>query len=366
MDIGIVGLPRSGKTTIFNAVTRGSVDVSTFGASQGKPNMGVAKVPDDRLGVLEGMFKPKRVVPAEVTYVDIPPAPEGFGETRGISGEFLNYLQRADALLIVARAFEDPSVPHVANSIDSIRDAETMTYELAFADLDILEKRIKRLEAGMKSIRTSERENANKEIALVNRLKDGLESGVSIGDQTLDQDEARMLEGFRFLTAKPIIIAVNVGEDQISDIPMLEDRLRESFTGPRVRTAALCGKLEMELAQMEPDDELEFRSSMEAGESGLNRMIQLSYDVLDLITFLTVGADEVRAWTIGKDTVAVKAASKIHSDIERGFIRAEVVKYEDLTRCGSLAESRKQGVLRQEGKTYMVIDGDVINFLFNV
>ncbi len=366
MDIAIIGLPRSGKTTIFNAVTRGHAEVAAYGSPQGKPNIGVAKVQDARLDVLTGMYKPRKTVPAEVVYVDIPAAPEGLGKTRGISGEFLNHLQRADALLIVARAFDDPSVSHVSNSIDPLRDIETMLYELAFSDLEILERRIARIADGFKGARGTERDALTKEQSLIERLKARLEEGVPIREQPLTSDEERMLVGFRFLTAKPLIVVVNVGEDQIPDIPSFEKRLTDQVSAPRVRATALCGKLEMELAQMDEADETEFREYLGAGESGLNRMIRLSYDVLDLVTFLTVGEDEVRAWPIAKGTPAVKAAGKIHSDLERGFIRAEVVKYDDLVRCGSEAEAKRNGVLRQEGKTYVVNDGDVLHILFNV
>ncbi|MGH2541455.1 MAG: redox-regulated ATPase YchF, partial [Ardenticatenaceae bacterium] len=334
MDIAIIGLPRSGKTTIFNAVTRGSAEVAAYGSPQGKPNIGVAKVPDERLDVLTGMYRPRRTVPAEVVYVDIPAAPEGLGKTRGISGEFLNHLQRADALLVVSRAFEDPSVTHIADTIDPFRDIETMMYELAFSDLEILERRLSRIGDGFKGARGTERDALAKEQALIERLKAALEGGAPVRDQSLTSDEQRMLGGFQFLTGKPLIVVVNVGEDQIGDIPEIEERLAAEVAAPRIRAAALCGKLEMELAQMDEADEQEFRESLGAGESGLNRMIRVSYDVLDLVTFLTVGEDEVRAWPVTKGTPAAKAAGKIHSDLERGFIRAEVVKYADLVRCG--------------------------------
>jgi GTP-binding protein YchF len=364
MEIAIIGLPQSGKTTVFNAATRGAAQVAAYA---NKPNIGVAKVPDQRLDVLDGIFRPRRKVSAEVTYVDIPAAPEGLGKTQGISGEYLNLLQRADALLIVARAFEDPSVPHVADSIDAFRDIDTMLYELTFADLEILERRLARVADSFKGARVSERDALNKEQASLQRIKSALEAGTHVRDQGVTDDERRLLAGFQLLMAKPLLIVVNVGEDQLADIPEIEQRLSSEVETPRIRTAALCGKLEMELAQMEPAEEAEFRQSLGVtGESGLSRMIRLSYEALDLISFLTVGDDEVRAWPITRGTVAVKAAGKIHSDLERGFIRGEVVSYEDLTKCGSLAEARKHGVLRQEGKTYVVKDGDIMHVLFNV
>ena len=366
MEIGIVGLPKSGKTTIFNALTRGSAELAAYGSPQAKPNIGVAKVPDYRLEVLQRIFKPKRVVPAEVTYLDIAAASEGLGETRGISGELLNHLQRADALLLVTRAFEDPSVPHVANSVDPVRDVEAMLYELAFADLEVLDRRQTRLAESSKGARASERDALAREQALLTRLKEGLEAGTPLRDQSLSQDEARLLEGFQFLTAKPLIVVVNLGEAQLSDTEPLVNGVSSVLAGPRACATALCGKLEMELAQMEPSDEQEFRQSMGLGESGLEQMIRMSHEVLDLVTFFTGNINEVRAWPVPRETPAVRAAGKVHSEFERGFIRAQVIGFDDLARCESLAEARRQGLMRQEGKGYPVKDGDVINILFNV
>ena len=366
MEIGIIGLPQSGKTTIFNAATRGSAEVVAYA---NKPNIGVAKVPDGRLDVLEGMFHPKRTVYAEVTYVDIPAAPEGLGKTQGISGEYLNFLQRADALLIVARAFEDPSVVHVSESLDAFRDIDSMLYELTFADLEILERRLSRVADGFKGARGSERDALTREQTTLDRIKSELEDGTHVRDQSVTEDEERLLSGFQLLTSKPLIVVVNAGEDQLDQIPDMEARLASEVGGANIKTAALCGKLEMELSQMgqNEEEETEFRATMGvAGESGLNRMIILSYSALNLISFLTVGEDECRAWPITRGMHAQKAAGKIHTDLERGFIRGEVVTYDDLCSCGTLAEARKMGVLRQEGKTYTVQDGDVMNILFNV
>ncbi|MCH9039066.1 MAG: redox-regulated ATPase YchF [Chloroflexi bacterium] len=366
MEIAIIGLPQCGKTTIFNAATRGSAEVVAYA---NKPNIGVAKVPDKRLDVLEGMFNPRRTVHAEVMYVDIPAAPEGLGKTQGISGEYLNFLQRADALLIVARSFQDPSVPHVAESLDAFRDIDTMLYELTFADLEILERRLQRVADGFKGAGGAERDALTREQALLDRIKNALEGGTHLRDQSLTDDEKRLLSGFQFLTSKPLIVVVNAGEDQLDQIADMEARLTSDVEGTNIKAAALCGKLEMELAQMGQDEEEEadFRASMGVvGESGLNRMISMSYSALNLVSFLTVGEDEVRAWPITRDMHAQQAAGKIHTDLERGFIRGEVVTYDDLCKYGTLAEARKKGVLRQEGKTYPVQDGDIMNILFNV
>lgn len=364
MEIGIIGLRQSGKTTIFNAATRGIAQVNAF---NNRPNLGAAKVPDERLDVLNGIFKPRRKVNAEVTYVDPPAAPEGLGKAQSIAGEYLNLLQRADALLIVARAFENAAVPHIADSIDAHRDIDTMLFELTFADLDILERRLMRLAEGFKSAKAAQRATLNAERDTLARVKDGLETGVHIRDQALSADELRLLSGFQLLTAKPLVVVVNVGEDQLDQIPGVEERLAADVQTARVRTAALCGSLEMELAQMDAAEEQEFRASLGVvGETGLSRMIRLCYEALDLISFLTVGDDEVRAWPIASGTSAIKAAGKIHTDLERGFIRGEVVAYEDMARCRTLAEARRNGVLRQEGKNYIVQDGDIMHVLFNV
>ena len=316
--------------------------------------------------MLNGIFSPKRKVNAEVTYADLPAAPEGLGKTQSIGGEYLNTLQRADAILMVARAFEDPAVPHVADTIDAFRDIETLLFELTISDLDILERRLERVADNFKGAKAAERDLLNKEQATLERVSEELEGGVHVRDQSLTEDETRLLSGFQMLTAKPLIVVVNVGEDQLDDIPSIESRLADEVRTDRIRTAALCGKLEMELAQMD-DDEQDFRDSLGVvGESGLSRMINLCYEALDLISFLTVGDVEVRAWPIARGTSAVKAAGQIHTDMERGFIRGEVVTYENMVSCRTLAEARKSGVLRQEGKNYILQDGDIMHVLFNV
>ena len=365
MQITIIGLPYSGKTTIFNAATRGSAQVAQY-SSASKPNIGVAKVPDTRLGALTQIYQPSKTTPAEITYVDLPAAPEGLGKTRGVSGEYLNQLQNADALAIVVRSFEDPSVPDGGDGVDAFRDIETMLYELTFADLEILDRRIERIEQSSKGSRSGDREAMNRERAVMSTLKEGLESGVPIGKQKLNSDEQRKVNEFQFLTAKPVIVVVNAGEEQSDEIDAIQSRLDSEVAESDVLTAVLVGSLEMELGQMSAEDEAEFRESLAAGESGLDRMVRLSYQALDQITFFTGGPKEVRAWTITNGDPADRAAGSIHSDMERGFIRAEVVAYDDLVRHGSEAESRRHGVLRQEGKGYVVNDGDVVHVLFNV
>lgn len=364
MEIGIIGLGLAGKTTLFNALTRGHASLA--GAPGHKPNLGIAKVPDQRLDRLGELFRPKKFTPAEVTYVDVPGAPEGLGKGAGISGEFLNRLQRADAILLVVRAFEDPSVPHAEGTVDAHRDLDTLELELAFSDMAFLERRLDRLEGQLKSSKAQERDAAQRERTLLGRIKGCLEEGEPLRAQALTPDEAKMIANYQFLTAKPLLVALNIDEGQLADEQGYEERLKERLKGPGLDGAAIAGKLEAELGQMSRDEEEEFRSSLGAGESGLSRVIRLSYRLLDLVSFFTVGPDEVRAWTITAGTPAVQAAGKIHSDIERGFIRAEVVPWDQLIDCGTIAEAKKRGLLRTEGKTYVVLDGEVVNYLFNV
>jgi GTP-binding protein YchF len=363
--IGIIGLPLTGKTSIFNAVTRGHAATAGFRTAGAQPNMGVAKVPDRRLGALAEISHPKRIIPAEVEYIDIPAA-DGTGKSKGIGGEYLNMLQRCEALLMVCRSFENPSVPHVEETIDPYRDAANLELELMFSDMAILERREQRLTAQLRSAKTSERDAIHKEQAIVTQIKEQLEAEVPVREQSLPADARPILENFQLLSGKPLMIVFNINEDDVERTAQIEAELAERFNKPGVATAALCGKLEMELAQMSPEEEAEFRESLGAGEPGLDRMIRLSYGLLGLISFLTTGEDETRAWTIRRGMTAVEAAGRIHSDIQRGFIRAEIVGFDDLVAAGSIAEARKRGTFRTEGKTYIMADGDVVNFLFNV
>ena len=366
MAIGIIGLAQSGKTTVFNAVTRGHAETAGFRTSGAQPNVGIAKVPDPRLQVLSDLHHSRRIVHAEVEYIDVPAAPAGTGKTQGIAGEFLNALQRCDALLLVARAFQEPSVPHPEGSVDPYRDTEALELELAFSDLSILERRQERIQTASKSAKATERDAYAREAELIQRIRVGLESDIPVRQQTLPAEAKGLLGNFQLLTAKPLMVLFDVGEDDLPRTAEIEAEMAERLGRPGVAATTLCGKLEMELAQMAPGEEAEFRESLGAGEPGLDRMVRLSYGLLSLISFLTTGEDESRAWTIARGTSALDAAAKIHTDIQRGFIRAEVVAYDDLVRTGSNAEARRQAVLRAEGKGYEVRDGDVINFLFNV
>ena len=365
MEVAIVGLPQSGKTTVFNAATRGAAEVAAY-AGDGRPNLGVAKVSDDRLGRLSAIFGSKRAIPNEVRYLDLP-APTGTPSVgAGVSGERLTHLQQAEVLAIVVRAFESPSVPPPPGGLDPARDAAVVVDELTLADLELLERRLARVEAGFKGAKAAERDTLTKERGLIESIMSKLEDGVAVRDQELSAEVDKALSGFSLLTAKPFIVVGNAGEEAIDDMGALEERLAMAFPGRAVNATAICGQLEMELAQMDPEDESEFRASLDLAESGLDRMIGLTHEALDLVTFFTANASEARAWTVSRGTTVLEAAGRIHSDFEKGFIRAETIAFEELSRCGTIAESRKMGLLRQEGRDYTVRDGDVVNILFNV
>ena len=364
--IGVIGLPKSGKTTVFNAVTRGHAQTGPFRVGGVQPNVGVAKVPDPRLLRVAEIERSRHIVAAEVEFIDIPGGPEGADRSRGIGGESLNVLQRCDALALVVRAFDDASVPHVEEAIDPYRDVATMGLEMAFSDMAILERREERVQASLKGAKAAERDALLKEAGLVKDIREGLEAEVSVREQVLPADAGGVIENFHLLTAKPLFIVFNVGEDGLPRLDIVDGEVRDRLARPKVDAAAMCGKLEMELAQMAAAEEAEFRASLGAGEPALERIVRLSYGVLDLVTFLTVAENEARAWSITQGTTAQQAAGKIHTDMQRGFIRAEVVAFDDLTRVGSVAEARRQGLLRTEGKGYVVHDADVVNFLFNV
>ena len=365
MRIGIIGLPASGKTTLFNALTRGRAETG-FGSGRGA-NIGVAHVPDDRLNALTEMYKPRRTVPAEVTYVDLPGPAEYDGPKGGMfAGEALTQLQTVDAVLVVVRAFEDASVPHVKSSTDWRRDIDDIGFDLLFADIALLDRRIERITKETKGAGQAERTRLAGNIEALRGLQAELEDGTPLRARAFTEQERQAVRDTFLLSALPFLVAVNIGEADIPNSDRITAESVEKVGAKRSGAVAICAQLEAELAGMDAEEEAEFRESMEAGESGLTRIITLSYDVLGLISFLTVGEDEVRAWTVERDTPAAVAAGRIHSDIERGFIRGEVVAYDDLIECGSQSEARTRGLLRSEGRDYLMQDGDTVNFLFSV
>jgi len=366
VDIGIIGLSKSGKTTIFNGLTRGKAATGVYSTKSQTANIGMATVPDNRLYQLAEIFHPRKIVHAEVKYIDIGASLKEMAVDKGIGGQLLNQLSNVDLLINVVRSFKNDSIPHPEGSIDVVRDIEAMNMELAFSDLSILERRLERITNSLKSAKPAERQLIQKEQETLQKIKENLEKDIPIREMQLTPDEVRAISNYQFLTAKPLLTVVNIGEDELPSFKSIETDLNARFGRPGHRIIASCGKLEMELSQLGEDVMRDFRKEFGMEESGLDRTIRVSYELLDLISFLTVGEDECRAWPIKKGTEAVKAAGKIHTDIERGFIRAEVINYQDLLKCGSLAEAKRQGLLRLEGKTYIVQDGDVINFLFNV
>jgi len=361
VDIGIIGLTKSGKTTIFNGLTKGKADIASA-----TPHIGATKVPEPRLKTLTDMLHPKKVVPAEVRYTDIGASVKGLVKDKPIGGEFLNQISNADALINVVRAFADDSIPHIEGSLDVERDIASINLELTFSDLAILEKRLERIEASLRGAKQLERQGLLREQERLQRIKVDLEKDIPIRELELTADESRTIASYQFLTAKPLLIVVNIGEEQLPQATSLEADLNSHYSRPKCRIITLCGKLEMELAQLDNSAAEEFRTEFDMQEPGLDRTVKLSYELLGLISFFTTASDELKAWSIPRSTTALKAAGKIHSDMERGFIRAEVISYDDLVKCGNLSEARHKGLLRLEGKTYIVQDGDVITFLFNV
>lgn len=364
-DVGILGLSQSGKTTVFNAVTHGNAQTG-YGGAQG-PNIGVVKVPDRRLGVLAELYHPKKVTPADIRYVDFPAAGAAFGRGEGPGGQFLADVRKNDALIHVVRLFANPEVSHPEGSLEPLRDISTLDLELAFADQALIERRLDRLNAELRATKAAERGQGEREQGLLTRLLHGLEQEVPIRAQELGDEERRLIAGYRFLTERPMLILLNIGEVDVPRSDEIEGEYRARITTPQTDVAAFCGKLEMELVGLAEEEAREYRQELGLGEeTGLDRAIRLSYHLMGLLSFLTAGEDECRAWTVNRGATAPQAAGKIHSDLERGFIRAEVVRFDDLVAAGSMVEAKKRGVVRMEGKGYVVQDGDILNILFNV
>ena len=361
IEIGIVGLAQSGKTTIFNALTGGKADTRSLA-----PHIGIAKVPEPRLQVLADMLHPKKVIPAEVSYIDIGASVKDLGGGKGAGGQILNQLSGANALIDVVRSFADETVPHIEGSLDVDRDIATTNLELALHDLSIISRRLEKIEESLKGAKPAERQSLLPEQKLLAKLKAGLEKELPIREMGLSAEETKLMSNYQFLTAKPRLIVVNIGEEQIAEAQTMQEELNARYARAGSKVITLCGELEMELTQLDDEAAEAFRTEYGLPEAGLEHAVQLSYELMGLISFFTTVSDEMKAWSIPKGTTALKAAGKIHSDIERGFIRAEVISYNDLLKCGTMAEAHKKGRLRLEGKNYTVQDGDVITFLFNV
>ena len=366
MQIAIVGLAGSGKTTVFNTLTRGHAETGGYGGLQ--LNVGVVKVPDERLDRLATIFRPKKVVQADVTYVDLPAPPsssEGRVGTEELPPEHLARLRDSDALLHVVRAWDDPALPHSSGSVDPRRDIEQLDLEFILADLAMADRRLERLKGSGRHGTAAEREANEREEVILRRLKEALEAGRPIRDEPLAPEEEKAIRGFRFLTQKPVLVLLNVGEADLPRAAQLAAEIGNEYRHQHAMVDALSARIEMELGELEPDEAAVFMEELGLRESSLDRVIALSYRLLGLVSFLTAGPDEVRAWPIPDGATAVDAAGTIHSDLARGFIRAETVAYEDLLSLGSMADARKAGKLRSEGKGYRVRDGDVLEVLFS-
>jgi GTP-binding protein YchF len=366
MQIAIVGLAGSGKTTVFNTLTRGHAETGGYGGLT--LNVGVVKVPDERLDRLAEIFQPKKIVHADVTYVDLPAPPastEGHVGTEELPAEHLARLRDSDALLHVVRAFENPAVPHADGPIDPLRDIERLDLEFILADLAMVDRRLERLTSSGRHGTPAEREANEREELILRSLKVELEAGRPIRDAALDPDEAKAIRGFRFLTEKPVLVLLNIGESDIAGAAGRVAAVEAAYQHRHALVDALSARIEMELGELEPDEAAAFMTELGIEASGLGRVITLSYRLLGLISFLTAGPDEVRAWPIVDGSTAVDAAAAIHTDLAKGFIRAETVGYEELLALGSIAEARRAGRLRSEGRTYRVQDGDVVEILFS-
>ncbi|MGB8646856.1 MAG: redox-regulated ATPase YchF [Anaerolineae bacterium] len=362
MQIGIIGLPTSGKTTIFNALTRGTAPVEAFSSGKLEIHTASIGVPDARIDILTGMYKPRKTIHAQVQYNDIGGLARGIGEKGGLDGSLLNQIVQNDALVMVVRAFEDANIPHLDGSVNPARDLENLNTELILSDLGVVERRIERVKTSItKGGGTpADREGFKQELALLERFRETLENGKVLRDLDVSATELKPVRGMALTTIKPTLVVLNAGEQTVDPSKLV------GYDHQKTILVTLQGKLEMELAQMSETEAKEFLAEFGIQEPSLPRMIRLSYNLLGMHAFFTVGEDEVRAWTIPVGATAVEAAGTIHTDLARGFIRAEVIAYTDLIAAGSMAEAKKRGTLRLEGKEYLVKDGDILNIRFSI
>lgn len=366
MKLGIVGLPNVGKSTLFNSLTKAGAESANYPFCTIDPNVGVVTVPDERLNVLGEMYHTKKIIPAAIEFVDIAGLVKGASKGEGLGNQFLANIREVDAIVHVVRCFEDSNIVHVDGSIDPLRDIETINLELIFSDLEILERRIS------KAVRAARNDKTiAKELALMERIKAHLEDGkmAKSFDDINDEDEQQWLESYNLLTYKPVIFAANVAEDDLADDGASNagvQAVREYAKREDCEVFVVCAEIEQEIAELDDDEKSMFLEELGLKESGLEKLIKASYSLLGLISYLTAGEPEVRAWTIKKGTKAPQAAGKIHSDFKRGFIRAEIVSYDDLMACGTYNAAKEKGLVRLEGKDYVVQDGDIILFRFNV
>jgi GTP-binding protein YchF len=365
MKLGIVGLPNVGKSTLFNSLTKAGAESANYPFCTIDPNVGVVTVPDDRLNKLAALYDSDKITPAVIEFVDIAGLVKGASKGEGLGNQFLSNIREVDAIVHVVRCFEDTNVIHVDGSVNPMRDIETINLELVFSDIEILERRIAKTSKGSRNDKA-----LAKELDLLNRIKEHLEEGrLAKSFEPNDDDEAALLASYNLLTYKPVIFAANVAESDLADDGASNEnvqKVREFAASEGFEVFVISAQIEQEISELDDDDKAMFLEELGLKESGLDKLIKASYKLLGLISYLTAGKQETRAWTIKEGTKAPGAAGKIHSDFERGFIRAEVVNYQDLLDCGSYSGAKDKGLVRLEGKDYVVKDGDVILFRFNV
>ncbi len=363
MKIGIVGLPNVGKSTLFNSITKAGAECANYPFCTIEPNIGVVAVPDERIETLAKMYEPEKVTHAIVEFVDIAGLVKGASKGEGLGNKFLSHIREVDAICQVVRCFEDENIVHVDGSIDPVRDAETINLELIFADIETIDKRIEKAKKMLKSDKKYQ-----VELNLLEKIKTNLENNIPARALEFNEEEKVMVKDMFLLTSKPIIYIANVSEEQLSNLENDETvkKIKQYAKSEKAEVISLCVKIEEELSGLDEESKKEMLEVFGLKESGLDTLIKKSYDLLGLMSFLTAGKPEVRAWTIKKGTTAPVAAGKIHSDIQRGFIKAEIVSYDDLIKEGSMVAAKEKGLVRSEGKDYIMQDGDIVLFKFNV